>query len=163
LAFSGQMHGAVLLDLDNRLLGPVPETLDRTTTVLLPKDYLRFRLTSEPGTDETDAASSASLTSKRGWADEVIERLGFPKFIFPKVHASADLVGTLTADAASELSLPSGIPVSAGCADQPAQAVGNGLRDPPLGSVTIGAQCKMRKRLLVLEIDCPLFLGTARP
>jgi sugar (pentulose or hexulose) kinase len=35
-------------------------------------------------------------------------------------------VGTLTADAASELSLPSGIPVSAGCADQPAQAVGNG-------------------------------------
>jgi xylulokinase len=209
IGFSGQMHGAVLLDRDNRLLGPAiiwadqrsadllleikermggttlarqcgtaptvgfliasvywlqkfePETLDRTTTVLLPKDYLRFRLTNELGTDETDAASSGIFNvNKRGWADEVIERLGFPKFIFPKVHASADLVGTLTADAASELSLPSGIPVSAGCADQPAQAVGNGLIDPPLGSVTIGTGGQVFVPLAEPLVDPQLRLHT---
>jgi len=61
-----------------------------------------------------------------------------PRSMFPKVHASADVVGPLTREAATELGLPHGIPVSAGCADQPAQAVGNGLIDPPMGSVTIG-------------------------
>ena len=68
----------------------------------------------------------------------VISRLGFPRSIFPKVHGSADVVGPLTQGAATELGLPHGILVSAGCADQPAQAVGNGLTDPPMGSVTIG-------------------------
>jgi xylulokinase len=58
--------------------------------------------------------------------------------MFPKVHASADVMGPLTREAATELGLPHGIPVSAGCADQPAQGVGNGLVDPPMGSVTIG-------------------------
>jgi ribulose kinase len=75
---------------------------------------------------------------RRVWADDVIERLGLPRSIFPKVHASADVVGPLTQEAATELGLPHGIPVSAGCADQPAQAVGNGLIDPPMGSITIG-------------------------
>jgi xylulokinase len=61
-----------------------------------------------------------------------------PRSIFPVTNESIDLVGRLTADAAAELGLAPGIPVSAGSSDQPAQAVGNGLIDPPLGSVTIG-------------------------
>jgi xylulokinase len=113
--------------------------LERVETAILPKDFLRFKLTGELGTDETDAAGSGTFhVGRRVWADDVIERLQLPRSIFPKVHASADVVGPLTQEAAMELGLPHGIPVSAGCADQPAQAVGNGLIDPPMGSVTIG-------------------------
>ena len=65
-------------------------------------------------------------------ADDVVERLGLPRSMFPNVHASADLVGQLTLKAATALGLPHGIPVSAGCTDQPAQAVGNGLIDTNL-------------------------------
>ena len=115
------------------------QLLERVETLLLPKDFLRFKLTGELGTDETDAAGSGIFhVGRRVWADDVIERLGLPRSMFPKVHASADVVGPLTQEAATELGLPYGIPVSAGCADQPAQAVGNGLIDPPMGSVTIG-------------------------
>lgn len=116
-----------------------PQLLERVETVILPKDFLRFKLTGELGTDETDAAGSGIFhVGRRVWADDVIERLKLPRSIFPKVHASADVVGPLTQEAAMMLGLPHGIPVSAGCADQPAQAVGNGLIDPPMGSVTIG-------------------------
>jgi sugar (pentulose or hexulose) kinase len=116
-----------------------PQTLERAATWMLPKDFLRFKLTGELGTDESDAASSGLFdVGQRVWADEVIGRLALPRSLFPKVHASADVVGPLSEAAAAELGLRHSIPVSAGCADQPAQAVGNGLLDPPLGSVTIG-------------------------
>src|SRR6201987_1314646 len=115
-------------------------TLERAVTVMLPKDYLRFKLTGELGTDQSDAASSGLFdVGQRVWADGVIGRMGLPRSMFPKVHASADAVGPLIPGAGAELGLPPDIPVSAGCADQPAQAMGNGLLDPPLGSVTIGA------------------------
>jgi xylulokinase len=116
-----------------------PETVDRTAALLMPKDYLRFRLTGELGTDASDAAATGIFNVReRVWANEVIERLQFPRSIFPKVHPSEEIVGTLGSGAAQELGLTEGIPVSVGCADQPAQAVGNGLIDPPLGSVTVG-------------------------
>jgi xylulokinase len=116
-----------------------PETLKNSAALLMPKDYIRFALTGELGTDASDAAASGIFdVGRRLWADEVIERLRFPRPIFPKVHSSTDIVGTLSKTAAEDLGLTAGIPVSAGCADQPAQAVGNGLIDPPLGSVTIG-------------------------
>ena len=187
IGFSGQMHGFVAVDNEQRPLRPAiiwadqrsapllseirervgtnllsttcgtapaagflissllwlqkqePETLDRTQALLMPKDYLRLKMTGEIGTDASDAAASGIFNVReRTWADEVIERLQFPKSIFPKVHPSAQIIGTLGAAAANELGLTAGIPVSVGCADQPAQAVGNGLIDPPLGSVTIG-------------------------
>lgn len=114
-------------------------SVERSCLFLMPKDFIRFKLTGELGTDESDAAATGIFdVSRRVWADDVIERLHFPRSIFPKVHASTDVVGVLSKNAALELNLPPGIPVSTGCADQPAQAVGNGLIDPPLGSVTIG-------------------------
>jgi xylulokinase len=115
------------------------ETLDRAATFLMPKDFLRFKLTGELGTDESDASGSGVFNVvQRVWADDVIERLELPRSMFPKLHASADVVGPLSQEAAAQLGLRHGIPVSAGCADQPAQAVGNGLIDAPLGSITIG-------------------------
>jgi xylulokinase len=137
------------------------QLLERSEALLLPKDFLRFKLTGELGTDETDAAGSGIFhVGLRVWADDVIERLGFPRSIFPKVHTSADVVGPLTQEAATELGLPHGIPVSAGCADQPAQAVGNGLIDPPVGSVTIGTGGQVFVPLTKPLIDSALRIHT---
>jgi xylulokinase len=127
----------------------------------LPKDFLRFKLTGELGTDETDAAGSGIFhVGQRLWADDVIKRLGLPRSIFPKLHTSADVVGPLSQKAATELGLPHGIPVSAGCADQPAQAVGNGLIDPPVGSVTIGTGGQVFVPLTKPLIDSALRIHT---
>ena len=105
----------------------------------MPKDYIRLKMTGELETDESDASATGIFdVESRIWADEVIARLKLPRSIFPKTNESIDLVGHLTKDAATELGLAPGIPISAGSSDQPAQAVGNGLIDPPLGSVTIG-------------------------
>jgi xylulokinase len=116
-----------------------PELLDRALTLVMPKDYIRLKITGELGTDESDASATGIFdVERRTWADDLITRLKLPRSIFPVAHQSVELVGHLTKDAAMELGLAAGIPVSVGSSDQPAQAVGNGLIDPPLGSVTIG-------------------------
>ncbi len=116
-----------------------PELLDRALTLLMPKDYIRLKITGNFGTDESDASATGIFdVERRIWADDLITRLKLPRSIFPATNESIELVGKLTKEAAAELGLVPGIPVSAGSSDQPAQAVGNGMIDPPLGSVTIG-------------------------
>ena len=116
-----------------------PELLDQAQTLLMPKDYVRLKITGELGTDESDASATGIFdVGRRAWADDLITRLKLPRSIFPMANESIALVGKLTKDAAAELGLAPGILVSAGSSDQPAQAVANGLIDPPLGSVTIG-------------------------
>lgn len=116
-----------------------PERLDATGVFVLPKDYLRLRLTGEVATDVTDASGTAMFdVAARTWSSELVERLGAPASILPRVIESAAVAGSLTRKAASELGLRPGIPVAAGCADQCAQAVANGLVDPGNGSVTLG-------------------------
>ncbi|MBV8142051.1 MAG: xylulokinase [Verrucomicrobia bacterium] len=116
-----------------------PELLDRALILLMPKDYIRLKITGELGTDESDASATGIFDVKqRTWADDLISRLNLPGSIFPVAEESTHLVGPLTKEAGAELGLVPGLPVSAGSSDQPAQAVGNGLIDPPLGSVTIG-------------------------
>jgi xylulokinase len=138
-----------------------PASLDRIATILMPKDYVRFRLTDELGTDQSDAAATGIFNvAARVWADEVIDRLRFPRSIFPEVYPSAHIVGSLSRHAADELGLPAGIPVSTGCADQPAQAVGNGLIDPPQGSVTIGTGGQVFAPLATPLFDSQLRLHT---
>jgi xylulokinase len=138
-----------------------PEVLDRTVALLMPKDYLRFKLTGEFGTDASDAAATGIFNVReRVWAGEVIERLQFPRSIFPKVHPAEQIVGNLGSSPAQDLGLAAGIPVSVGCADQPAQAVGNGLIDPPLGSVTVGTGGQAFAPLATPLIDPQLRLHT---
>jgi xylulokinase len=116
-----------------------PEILDRSPTILMPKDYIRLKITGELGTDESDASATGIFdVESRTWADDVIARLKLPRSIFPVCCESIEVVGKLTKEAGTQLGLAPDIPVSAGSSDQPAQAVGNGLIDPPLGSVTIG-------------------------
>lgn len=116
-----------------------PARLDDADVALLPKDYLRYRLTGEVATDVSDASGTALFDiAARTWSAHLCERLGVPTRLLPRLLDSADVAGVLTDEAAAELRLPPGIPVAAGCADQPAQAIANGLLGPGNGSVTLG-------------------------
>jgi xylulokinase len=116
-----------------------PARFEKIGVILLPKDYVRFRITGEVATDASDAAATGLFdVAGRTWAWEVIEALSIPRTIFPEVRDSAAVSGKLLPGPAAELGLKSGIPVATGSADQPAQAVGNGLIEPGQGSVTLG-------------------------
>ncbi len=117
-----------------------PALLNRIRHVVLPKDYVRLQMTGSVATEPSDAAATAlfDVTAKT-WSDEIIGGAGLPRAIFPPVLASADVAGTLTTAAAAALGLAPGIPVVAGCADQPAQAIGNGMIAPGKAAVIIGS------------------------
>ena len=134
-----------------------PALFDRAQTLLMPKDYVRLKVTGEIGTDPSDASATGLFdVQSRVWSDNLIARLNLPRSIFPKINESTDPVGTVTKQAAAELRIQSGIPVSVGSADQPAQAIGNGLINPPLGSVTIGTggQVSFRSANRFLTPNC---------
>jgi xylulokinase len=116
------------------------ERLERTRVVLLPKDYIRLRMTGVTATEASDASSTALFDiGRRSWSSVIIQKIGLPESLFPRVLEPARVAGTLREKQADELGLPAGLPVVAGCADQVAQAVGNGLLEPGRGSVTIGS------------------------
>lgn len=102
--------------------------LDRIHQVMLPKDYVRLKLTGNIATDPSDAAATALFDiSSAAWSPEIIDSAGLPAAIFPPVLASHALAGELTTEAAAALGLPAAIPVVVGSADQPAQGIGNGI------------------------------------
>ena len=112
---------------------------DRIDRIVLPKDYLRLKLTGEAATDISDASATALFDVSRGtWSAELLKAFDLPERIFPKVLQSSEVAGTLQTAAADVLGLSAGLPVIAGCADQPAQALTNGLISPGAASLTIG-------------------------
>ena len=118
-----------------------PETLEKTEVVLLPKDYVRLRLTGSKGTDPTDAAATWLFdVQQRQWSAQMASWCGLEDVVrlLPEVDDSAEVVGTTTAEAANALGIPAGIPVIAGCADQCSQALGYGLTNPGTALVTVG-------------------------
>ena len=116
-----------------------PEQFRRVRTAILPKDYVRMRLTGEIGTDVTDASSSLLFdTAGRRWSDELLDLLDLSREILPNVGESQDLAGEIVESAARSTGLPRGTPVVLGGGDQPIQAVGNGIVSPGVASSTIG-------------------------
>jgi len=117
-----------------------PARLRKTRTVLLPKDYLRLRLTGDVGTDFSDAAATGLFDiAVKTWSAEIVRAAGIPRPLLPKVCPSTAVIGQLTAAAADALGLQPGVPVTAGSADQPAQAIGSGITGVGRGSVTVGS------------------------
>jgi xylulokinase len=117
-----------------------PELLERAQCVLLPKDYVRFKLTGALGSEPSDAASTALFDIRASrWSDRLIAGLGLPRALFPAICGSAEVVSGLCAAAAEQLGLPVGLPVVAGCADQAAQALANNVLTRGTASVTIGS------------------------
>lgn len=116
-----------------------PKHFDKTVQVLLPKDYIRFRLTGEFATEVSDASGTLLLDVKqRNWSRPLLSKLELDDSLLPDVYESEDVSGHLTADAAGLLGLSKGVAVVGGGGDQAAGAVGNGIVKKGVISATMG-------------------------
>ena len=107
--------------------------------VLLPKDYVRLRLTGELATDVSDASGALLLDLKaRAWSGEILDALGIPAEWLPSVSESATVSGGLRPSVAAELGLPAGLPVAAGAGDNAAAAIATGIVRSGVISSSIG-------------------------
>ncbi len=96
--------------------------------VLLPKDYVRLRLTGELATDVSDASGTLLLDlQRRAWSDVMLGALGIASDWLPAVSESGVITGGLRPSVAAELGLPVGLPVAAGAGEVAAAAVGAGV------------------------------------
>lgn len=187
VGFSGQMHGAVLLDSQDEVVRPAiiwcdqrtepqvqelsnlfgvdrlirltcnppltnftltkllwvrenePRNWQRVSHVMLPKDYVRFRLTGERAIDMADASGTLLLdVSSRAWSSEVLSRTGIEKHMLPALWESPQVCGRISPRGAEATGLRPGTPVVAGAGDQAAGAVGMGIVRPGRVSATIG-------------------------
>ncbi len=187
IGLTGQMHGLVLLDRDNRVLRPAilwndqrtgaeceeiirrvgferllritgnkpvtgftapkilwvrnhePQVYARIAHILLPKDYVRFRLTGEYAVDKADGAGMHLFDLKaRDWSPEILAALEIPQEWLPKTFEGPQVTGHLLAEAAAETGLRPGTPVVAGGGDQSAQAVGVGAVSEGIVALTLG-------------------------
>lgn len=116
-----------------------PETYEKTYKVLLPKDFIRLRLTGEFATEVSDASGTLLLdVRKRTWSSELLSRLQIDPGLMPQLYESVDVTGKVSKAAARQTGLREGIPVVGGAGDQPAGAVGNGIVTTGIVSATFG-------------------------
>jgi xylulokinase len=123
-----------------------PDAYARIARVLLPKDYVRLRLTGEWAIDASDASGTLLLdVARRDWCAEVVDALELPPAWLPPVLESPAAAGAVvpgaagpTGSTAASNSLLQGTPVAAGAGDQPAAAVGVGAIRPGTLSVVLG-------------------------
>ena len=116
-----------------------PRIYDRIKHMLLPKDYIRLRMTGEYVGDVSDMSGTLMLDQrKRNWSRGILSTFGIDRKILPPVVESREITGRLTAEAAETLGLVAGIPVVGGGGDQPVGAVGNGVVAAGLTSATMG-------------------------
>ena len=116
-----------------------PEAYARLTGVLLPKDYVRLRLTGERATDASDASGTLLLDVRaRRWSDDILEALEIPREWLPEVYEGPEVTGVLRDAVADELGLPRRLPLAAGGGDNAAAAVGLGVVREGLIATSIG-------------------------
>lgn len=187
VGFSGQMHGAVMLDGSSEVVRPAliwcdvrtekqcrdlterigaerlieltcnpalpnftltkflwtrehePQNWRRVRSVMLPKDYVRFRLTGERAMDMADASGTLMLdVARRQWSSEVLEASEIDPSVLPALYESPDVCGQVSSLGAAATGLAAGTPVVAGAGDQAAGATGMGIVAPGAVSATIG-------------------------
>jgi xylulokinase len=116
-----------------------PQSFERIRHILLPKDYLRFKLTGEFATDVSDASGTGLFdVLHRGWSQHMVSALHLDSNLLPAALESRDLSGKVSHKAAIVTGLAEGTPVVAGAGDQAASAVGNGIVESGRVSCTIG-------------------------
>lgn len=187
VGFSGQMHGAVMLDEGDAVVRPAliwcdvrtekqcqelnrkiggehliqwtcnpalpnftltklmwvrenePEKWDRVRSVMLPKDYVRFRLTGAKAIDVADASGTLMLdVAQRRWSSKVLAAVAIKDSLLPALYESAEVCGQVSPSGAAATGLKAGMPVVAGAGDQAAGATGMGIIAPGSASATIG-------------------------
>jgi xylulokinase len=108
-----------------------PEAFARLATVLLPKDYIRYRLTGELATEPSDASATLMYdTARLRWSEEILGAVGLPPSIVPALGESAEVLGRVSAEAAGLTGLSQGTPVVGGGADNACGAAGVGALVP---------------------------------
>jgi xylulokinase len=184
VGLSGQMHGATLLDAEDRPLRPAilwndgrsarecvdlehrepeartitgnimmpgftapkllwvsrhqPEIFRRTACVLLPKDFVRLKLTGEKISDMSDASGTGWLdVGARDWSDALLAATGLGRNHMPRLREGTSPTGTLSPDAAGELRLPRAV-VAGGGGDNAASAAGLGVVSPGQAFLSLG-------------------------
>lgn len=116
-----------------------PETYASCRVMMLPKDYIRCKLTGVYATEVSDAAGTNLLdVPNRCWSKEVLRALDIDEGLLPPVYESPDVTGTVTAEAAALTGLAPGTPVAGGAGDNAAAAVGTGVVKAGRAFVTIG-------------------------
>jgi xylulokinase len=187
VGFSGQMHGAVMLDASGNVIRPAiiwcdqrtekqskeleqsfglsriiqltcnppltnftltkllwvrenePQNFARIRFVMLPKDYIRYRLTGDRAIDMADASGTLMLdVTNRRWSSEVLGGAKIPLEWLPTLCESPEVCGKLSKEGAEATCLKIGTPVVAGAGDQAAGAVGMGIVRAGVVSATIG-------------------------
>lgn len=187
IGLSGQMHGLVMLDENNKVLRPSiiwcdqrtqkecdeientvgkerlieitanpaltgftaskilwvrnnePHIYEKCRHILLPKDYIRFKLTGEYATEVSDAGGMQLLDIKnRCWSDEILNKLKIDKKLLGRVYESPEVTGTVSENAAAVTGLRKGTAVVGGAGDNASAAVGMGVVKNGRGFVTIG-------------------------
>jgi|WetSurMetagenome_2_1015567.scaffolds.fasta_scaffold19456_2 xylulokinase len=206
IGLSGQMHGLVMLDSENRLLynaiiwadqrstseikeiytqipqnefqditlntispgilassllwikNNKPDIYRKIRTILLPKDYIRYKLCNALGTEATDASGTLLFdVKKRNWSWKIIDSLGMDRRIFPACSDTCSIAGYTTAEAAEQTMLPQGIPVAYGGGDQSMQMLGNGIINSNNWVLNIGTASQ-----IACSVDEPLHEKTFR-
>ncbi|WP_330626242.1 xylulokinase [Vallitalea guaymasensis] len=187
IGLSGQMHGLVILDENDKVLRPAllwcdqrtqeecdeitehfgkdklrdltankaltgftapkilwvkknePEIFNKINKIMLPKDYINYKLTGNFSTDVSDASGMLLVDVKnRTWSKEVLDFLSIKEEMLPKLYESSDSVGNLKDDLKKEIGITSDIVVAAGAGDQAAGAVGTGVVEEGTISVALG-------------------------
>lgn len=117
---------------------------EKITYILSPKDYIRFRLTGELGTEWTDASATLLFDCvHRKWSDAILEKAGICSAWLQNVHSPSEVCGTVSPSAAQQTSLSKTVQVVYGGADQPMQALGNGAIKQGDLTCTIGSGGQM--------------------
>jgi xylulokinase len=187
ISFSGQMHGAVLLNDADQVLRPAliwcdqrtekqcaeitekigaetlinlvsnpavtgftlskllwvrenePEVWQQVKTILLPKDYIRLKLSGDKASDVADSSGTLLFdVQNRKWSDEMLSAFQMDRSLFPQVYESIEVTGKISKPAAEETGLKEGTLVIAGAGDNAAGAIGMGITQLGVVSATIG-------------------------
>ena len=116
-----------------------PENFGKIRKIMLPKDYLAYRLSGSFCTDVSDASGMLLMDVKnRRWSEEMLKICGITEEMLPKLYESYEVVGTLKAEIAKNLGLSENVKVIAGAGDNAAAAVGTGTVGDGRCNISLG-------------------------
>jgi len=129
-----------------------PENYKKIKCILLPKDYVRYKLTNELFTDASDAAGTLLFdVVEKKWSSYLLEKLEIDRNILPPVLNSFDIAGKITKNIADKTGLRLGTPVVAGGADNTCGAVGSGIIEEGRAMMSLGSS-----GIVVVQTDHPV-------
>ena len=148
-ALTGFTAGKILWVKENE-----PEIFARARHILLPKDYVRFRLTGKYASEMSDASGTNLLdVPNRRWSEEIADAMNLDMSLLPALYESSEQVGAISEEAARQTGLMAGMPVAGGAADNMAGAIGTGVASAGRAFTTIGTSGVVYAHSDTVQID----------